>query len=615
MGRQQITIDRFSGITPRFGAGIAAGGATAAENCDLSSGRIRPLKKARLIESRSGTGNSLYCHDRLWVSGDDRYDLSWKLGHHHLLIFLANGVPRKMVNGITADLGQPRPSPPSVESLTVRIDLADTGSYAWHSSSALSGAYCVTAAGGSDPELQAPDNVLVDGVAFQQESYEDLAPGQWRYADEDGLGFSTVYLRMPEDAAPLDAASTIVHETAPGNVTGKVRYILTTTRDVGGHIDVSGPSGPSEELSVENAKVRVERPLPADAAIVRWTLYRLSDASGAYQFVAEIPVSTEFYEDNLADADLSGGAPATWYTSDQDNEIVFEPPRRDLDGLASEPYGSMLFGWKGAVLYWSEPGSPDAWPEYYFMYFPSSIRRVIPYGGSLGVLLDTGPHRVDGTHPELLQPSRISGREPCVSTAACATSQGIVYLSDSGIVLFDLTKTRVISDSAFTESWFRENVDPAGAVLVENDGLLHCFHSRGQLVLDARGDRAFWTTRTQAASAACRRAEDGALYFLDETGIHRAEAGEGLLTWRWKSGWIGAELRREKLFREVEVFGYGDVGLSLFLDDLFHASRTLDLQSRAGRRLRVRAPGLASSLRFELSGTGEVDAVEVRYSI
>jgi len=80
---------------------------------------------------------------------------------------------------------------------------------------------------------------------------------------------------------------------------------------------------------------------------------------------------------------------------------------------------------------------------------------VVPFAGSLAVLCEDGPYRVDGTHPELLHASKPLGKEPCLAAASCNGARGVYYLSDSGIALYNLVDSVVITNEAFTEDWFQ----------------------------------------------------------------------------------------------------------------------------------------------------------------
>ena len=511
-----IIISSHQGIAPRYDPALKKGFARTAENCDLSSGKIKPLADTVLQKADTNLYNSLFFYNGAWQTGNNMHYLSWKIGNYDLLIYLSGGVPYKKVNGTAAPLGQTRPSAPTVAS---------------------NGA-----------------GVLSD----------------------------TFY------------------------------YIITLTRSVNGYTDESGPSS-SANLTVGAKKILVTRPAISDSNVTHWNIYRMSNDSGEYQFVAQVAAGWSTYEDNNADADL-GASPTTWYTSDQGNSISFNKPQVTFDGLITEPFTGMIFAWKGPTLYWSEPGYPDAWPSFYNMNMPSDIKRVIPFAGTVAVLTETGPLRVDGTHPELLQPSKVLGEEPCIGTAACKTSKGVAYLSDSGTVLFNLAETIVVSDDRFTEDWFKNNVSSAGAFMIENDGVLYLFHSAGVLVVDTRPKTAIWFTLDIIAYAGHVRPDTGDLYYIDSAGVQKPFSGSGVLAWTWQSGDIVGAHPGDKPFQGIEVIGSGTITATLYADDVQQATKALSFAMERYRTLNFPAETNVRAMQYKLTGTGQVNEVVVRYS-
>ena len=513
-----LMLSEFKGLAPRFAPHLAKGWALTAENCDLRTRKIRPVDGPSLQESDDNDYNSLFYYNSDWELGDDRHYLEWKIGNHDLLIYLDSGVPKKKVGSTTADLGQTRPSAPT---------LAESG-------------------GGA-----------------------------------------------------LDDTYT---------------YIITTTRSVGGHTDESGPSD-SASITVSAKTIQVTAPTISDSDVTYWNIYRMSDSSAAYQFVAQVEAGTSSYLDNTLDADLDA-SPDTWYTSDQGNTIVFDKPTvqsATFGGLTAQIYTGMIFAWSGSTLYWSEPGYPDAWPSFYNMNFPSDIKAVIPFAGTVAVLTETGPFRVDGTHPELLQQTQAMSNEPCIAGAACKTRHGVAYLSDSGICVFDLARVTVITDGHFTEDWFTGNVAAATALLVENDDQIYLFHSAGTLVGDMRVKPWIWHTLDITATAVHRRDDDGELYYVDDDGVQKLGAGSDL-AWTWRSGDLLAEHPRDKMWQSVEVQGAGAVTLFAYVDDALIASKSLTFDMDRNRCLRFPDETRGRALQLELTGTGTVTEIEITYT-
>lgn len=394
-----------------------------------------------------------------------------------------------------------------------------------------------------------------------------------------------------------------VSEGATGNLTGTYQYIVTWKRSVGGYIDESGPSTPSSEITVSGKKITVNRPTGYTGNVTEWNIYRISRETGEFQFVAGVAISTATYTDNTIDADLSA-SPTTWYTSDQGNEITFAPPP-ELEGL-SGPHGGMLFGWYGSTLYWSEPAYPDAWPVFYQMNFPYEIKAVMPFAGALSVLTQGGAFRVDGNHPELLQQTEALSSEPCLNTDIARSSRGVFYMSDSGLVLFNGFESVVVSDQAFTETWFRQNINISGVILAENDNIIYIFHDAGTLYMDMQTKQ--WATMPGIYRAAWKEPETGWLYAADAAGIWKINGSvDDVMV--WKSGDITASIK-DVPWKEIEVVGTGEIILTVWIDGSEKAVKSLEF----GTLYRERTLGLLQEyqgrrLQLQFEGTGTIEEV------
>jgi hypothetical protein len=224
---------------------------------------------------------------------------------------------------------------------------------------------------------------------------------------------------------------------------GTYQYFVTTLRSVNGHLDESGPSAVSTALTIAaNREIRITRPTITDSDVTHWKIYRISDSSGEYQFVAQVLKATTTYDDNDTDDDLSGSCPS-WYTSAYGTSIIWDEfPFTTGDFQVSDGiYNGMLFAWKETTLNWCDPGFPDAWPENYSMNFPGKILYATPHFDTLIVLTTGGLFRVDGGDPESLQMNRVPGDFLPVylgSGTYCIpakSEKGIVYLSHEGLIL------------------------------------------------------------------------------------------------------------------------------------------------------------------------------------
>ena len=498
------------------------------------------------------------------------------------------------------------------------------------------GEYYIRKKYGTNPNFGDISYLMIDGIKLTEGSEPGaLSPSEYSFGDIDSIGFTTIYFRLSDSSNPNNWVHTIkivtttkrevtintthedvldvVHEINPGNVVGSIVYTVTTTRNVGGHTDESGPSTQSNYVWCVKDQVLINKPTITEPYVTHWNIYRFS--AGVPLFVASVPVATLTYQDNTTELSL-GAMLSTEYTSDQGNIITFAKAPTGLDGLSSDLYAGMIFAYDGTTLRWCEPGFPDAWPWHYSMNLPSTIKRALPLASTLALLCESGPMRVDGTHPEQLMPSDVLGEEPCIGTAACKTSKGIVYLSDSGLVVFNMLDTIVVSDKWFDEKWFTENVDPDTAFLAENDGSVYLFHSGGVLVYDSNISPP-WRTLDLIATAAYKRTDNGVLYYLDSAGIQQMHGAATDLTYSWKSGDLVPAAIVDTEWISVETIGSGTVTVESFVDGASAATKALDFTTGMHRdrisKLPENSAGRALQIAFD--GTGTITEAKVEFSL
>jgi len=81
--------------------------------------------------------------------------------------------------------------------LTIR-----SSSWQWTASGSGTNEYYLEASGGGDPGIGTPGNVQVDGTNATEGTAGSLAAGEYDWADNDTLGYSTVYLRLSDGTDP-----------------------------------------------------------------------------------------------------------------------------------------------------------------------------------------------------------------------------------------------------------------------------------------------------------------------------------------------------------------------------------------------------------------------------
>lgn len=90
--------------------------------------------------------------------------------------------------------------------------------FSWVPSAFGSNTFFVETSVGGNPVLLRPEQVLIGGNVANQGTLGSLAPGQWAYGDVDGLGFSTVYVRLADGTSPQSKPTNFVQSRA--NIVG-----------------------------------------------------------------------------------------------------------------------------------------------------------------------------------------------------------------------------------------------------------------------------------------------------------------------------------------------------------------------------------------------------------
>lgn len=139
----------------------------------------------------------------------------------------------------------------------------------------------------------------------------------------------------------------------------------------------------------------------------------------------------------------------------------YDPPPSDLQGL-SLVQNSILAGFTGNTLYFSEPGLFHAWPKSYSRTFDSNIVGLAQIGGTLLIMTEDYPYVMSGSNPAIMSQSRLSGRYPCVNSRSIVeTSFGIVYATHDGLVLYSpATSAQLLTRLVHSSDTWNETLDP-----------------------------------------------------------------------------------------------------------------------------------------------------------
>lgn len=101
------------------------------------------------------------------------------------------------------------------ESSDSEIQIVKSGTYKWIPSAHGTAEYYLQLDAGGNTKLRLPDSVSANGTPMAKAALGSLTAGSWNYGDNDGLGYSTVYVRLSDSVDPdTKAVRDIVNSTA-----------------------------------------------------------------------------------------------------------------------------------------------------------------------------------------------------------------------------------------------------------------------------------------------------------------------------------------------------------------------------------------------------------------
>lgn len=166
----------------------------------------------------------------------------------------------------------------------------------------------------------------------------------------------------------------------------------------------------------------------------------------AYFFVGELSLATASYSDTSTNSQVALNNPLLSFN--------WSKPDDDLVGLTSHP-GGFLCAFKGRDLYFSERYRPHAWPVDYILSVEHTIVGLAIYNNMLAVLTQGHPVFLQGNRPDNLSPIKAQTAEPCLTKQSiAATLAGVIYASPNGLVLYNESGPKVVTDQILTvEEW------------------------------------------------------------------------------------------------------------------------------------------------------------------
>lgn len=277
------------------------------------------------------------------------------------------------------------------------------------------------------------------------------------------------------------------------------------------------------------------------ANVNRVRIYRsAAGQSAAFFKVGEIGLSgninqswSESFTDNVPSVSLGEVLPSEkWF-----------PPPIGLRGIKMLPNGFMV-GWKGNMLYFTEPNLPHAWNPDYARSIDADIINVESFGNTLVIGTRGRPYLASGSDPASMSIRKADVFAPLVNNRAMVDAgAGVLFPSSSGLYLVSPAGSRNLTEQHFDQRTWEQIVGDLQRGVFHDNRIIFFAKDKQPLVIDMNGDRIDISTLTGVnVSAATIADKDLVLVVKEGAGWSRMRRfksdSEVFLSGTWKSGLI-----------------------------------------------------------------------------
>ena len=195
----------------------------------------------------------------------------------------------------------------------------------------------------------------------------------------------------------------------------------------------------------------------------------------------------------------------------------FDPPPEDLQGLTAIQ-NNILVGFVGNTLFFSEPGSPHAWPESYSVNLEHNIVGIAAINGSALVTTESYPFFVSGSDPANgMSTQRIDANFPCLNKNSMVTmGYGIVYSTHDGLAVYSPSSgTAIITKLLYNNDTWTTALDPSTVIAEYYGENYFAAHSTGAFIFeqDAKSG-GFFVDADYTFTASYYDPIDGVVYYV-----------------------------------------------------------------------------------------------------
>lgn len=362
-----IDLFKWFGEAPKYKPEMLPDGfAQLAVNCDLSGGILAPMRGLRDIKALGVAGvRSIYKYG--YQSADEGN--WWFAFDRHV------DVAKTQVFGDVEERTYFTGDWPAgaVRLQKTRFDLAIAGQ----------GPYPAVWLDGSIPKPGSAITVLVTGGN--------------QAVEPESLFYTTTFVTSWDE------------ESEPGPTSARV------IRHEGGTAQVSGiPNAPSGAHTINRVRL--------------WRWVDTGDAEGDIRMVAELPIGTTTFTDNIATIDLSASTLQT---------KGWDAAPEGLKGLRNLP-NQMAVAHKDFDVYLCEPQAYYAWPVEYVQSLDGKVMATAGYGQALVALTENKTYIGYGTDPESINLVKAEVPDNCGGTTSArsvvADVGGVVHANRHGVI-------------------------------------------------------------------------------------------------------------------------------------------------------------------------------------
>jgi hypothetical protein len=393
----------------------------------------------------------------------------------------------------------------------------------------------------------------------------------------------------------------------PTRVSESRVYVYTYVSEYG---EEGPPSDPSTTIDIdpyEPVVVTSGGPPNGYSNITKKYIYRTSSGTGFtdYQFVAEQPVATPTFTDNVPQVELGETLVSTNWS----------PPPSTMRGLTVMANG-IFVGFDSKDVCFSEPFLPHAWSTVNFLTVDHPIVGLGAFGQSVAILTQSYPYIATGIDPQSMTLIKTSLQQACISKRSIVeTGDSVIYASPDGLVRIGLGGVSVITANVLSqEQWQAYNPSSIHAYL--HEGRYYAFYTKvdnttGHIVFTLNGSDAVMTEGSAYSAAASVVPVSDSLHIVSASNIVRYDKGNTNLQYLWRSKIYEAPTPVNFGVAQVIADAYGDgVEFKLYADGVLRHTETVT----STNSFRLPSGYIARDFYVELRGSTKVTLVAVAQS-